>query len=213
MAAVRPQHRLWHPLMPVVGALLAAAGVSAHEVGIKCGSAVSTDIPRSAPAAPLPGAVVPESDRLSPDLRPDRSGFLIPCSGACGDHVLTGHDLDRHASSRLGHGGPDTPPSRVESNRPAGAAREPALPLRSHKHRLVFHKFARANDPNDDGTSRDPSDDETSDDYAANDGTDLPIAPWFQDLVRCSVILEDESAPVWIETRSPPSQSPHPLRC
>jgi hypothetical protein len=106
-------------------------------------------------------------------------------------------------------------PNRVRLDQLPGAARpEPALPLRSHKHRVAFPRFARANEPNDDETSRDPSDDETSDDFVADDGTDdVPIATWLQNIGRQAIPLEAKSALARTEPAACLSLSRHPLRC
>jgi hypothetical protein len=210
----RSLHRWWVPLVSIAGAIMTPAGASAHEIGRKGGSAVAVGITRDAPGAAAGEILVLNKGRLDTALRPDEPAAASPCSGACTDHHPMPVDPDRHANAALCHGTRETLASRLGSHRPVGGARsEPTLPLHSHKHRIAFPKFGRANDPNDDGTSRDPSDDETSDDYAASDGTDLPIAVWLRDLVRCSINLVDQSAPTWIEIPSAPPLSRHHLRC
>jgi len=82
-----------------------------------------------------------------------------------------------------------------------------------NKHRLAFPKFGRSNDPNDDGTSSDPGDDEMWDDFAADDGSDLPVAALLHETDRRSITLAVESAPARTETPSVPSLSRLNLRC
>lgn len=210
----RSLHRWWLPLVSVAGAILAPAGASAHEIGGKSGSALATGVTRNAPAAAAGEVLVLNKGGLDTASRPGEPAAASLCSGACTDHQSMSADPDRHASAPPRRGTRDILASRVGSHRPAGCARsEPTLPLHSHKHRIAFPKFGRANDPSDDGTSRDPSDDETSDDYAASDGTDLPIAVWLHDLVRCAINLVDQSALTWIEIPSAPTLSRHHLRC
>jgi hypothetical protein len=210
----RPLHLWWLPLVSVACAMFAPAGAAAHEISGRHGSAAVGFNSHHAQRASSGETLILEKGRVDTAFRPDEPGAAIACSGGCADPHAVFVVPDRPASTRLSHTRQDSVPGRVGTDRGAGSARSGlALPLHSHKHRVAFPKFARANDPNDDGTSRDPSDDETSDDYAANDGTSLPVAAWLQDMVRRSIDLETESALAWIETPSAPSLSRHHLRC
>jgi hypothetical protein len=86
--------------------------------------------------------------------------------------------------------------------------------LHSEKRLRAFLKAPRANDPYDDAASDDPNDDDdATDNLSGCCETDGPITAWLQEVVRCPVRHEAESALPSVEIPASPFLSVHRLRC